>query len=91
MQVSKVYFDKVTEEEKEEYKMSRRLIGFATVVFDGGFVVNDIMVMNGNKGEYLVFPQTYNGKNVAYPINEDFRVHILYSIKDKMAELNIEY
>ena len=84
MNITRVYFDKPTEEEK---KQNKKLIGFADIVIDYGFVIHDIMILNGEKGEYLLFPQNYSGKSIAFPVTNEARLQILYSILDKKAEL----
>ena len=84
MNITKVYFDKATEQEKEKNK---KLLGFADIIIDYGFVIHDIMVLSGEKGEYILFPQNYNGKYIAFPINNDVRLQILDAILEKKAEL----
>ena len=84
MNITKVYFDKATEKEKEK---SKKLVGFADIVIDYSFVIHDIMLFNGEKGEYILFPQNYNGKYIAFPVTNEARLQILYAILDKKAEL----
>jgi len=54
-----------------------RLKAFATVTFDGAFVVHNMKVVNGNKGLIVCMPSrkikdgTY--KDIAHPITNEFR------------------
>jgi stage V sporulation protein G len=54
-----------------------KLKAFATVTFDGVFVVHNMKVVNGNKGLIVCMPSrkikdgTY--KDIAHPITNDFR------------------
>ncbi len=54
-----------------------RLKAFATVTFDGAFVVHNMKVVSGNTGLIVCMPSrkikdgTY--KDIAHPINNEFR------------------
>ncbi|MCX5784785.1 MAG: septation regulator SpoVG [Elusimicrobia bacterium] len=54
-----------------------RLKAFATVTFDGAFVVHNMKVVNGNNGLIVCMPSrkikdgTY--KDIAHPIDNEFR------------------
>ncbi|OGS06527.1 MAG: septation protein SpoVG [Elusimicrobia bacterium RIFOXYA12_FULL_51_18] len=54
-----------------------RLKAFATVTFDGAFVVHNMKVVNGNKGLIVCMPSRKikdgSYKDIAHPINNDFR------------------
>ena len=54
-----------------------RLKAFATVTFDGAFVVHNMKVVNGNKGLIVCMPSRKikdgSYKDIAHPITNDFR------------------
>ena len=54
-----------------------RLRAFATVTFDGVFVVHNMKVVNGNNGLIVCMPSRKikdgSYKDIAHPINNDFR------------------
>jgi len=54
-----------------------RLKAFATVTFDGVFVVHNMKVVNGNKGLIVCMPSRKikdgSYKDIAHPITNDFR------------------
>lgn len=85
MNITKVRFNYATEQEKEGHK---NLLGFADIVIDYSFVIHDITLLNGEKGEYIIFPQNYNNKYIAFPVTNDARVQILYAILDEKAALD---
>lgn len=53
------------------------LLAKASIVIDYDFQVNDIELMKGKKGYYLIFPKNKYNKFVAYPLDEDTRLEIL--------------
>ena len=67
-----------------------RLKAYATVTFDNCFVVRDLKVIDGNTGLFLAMPSkkrkdgTY--KDVAHPINKDFREMVEQQVFDKYRE-----
>lgn len=85
MNITKVYFDYATEQEKEGHK---NLLGFADITIDYSFVIHDIALLNGEKGEYIIFPQNYNNKYIAFPVTNATRIQILNAILDKKATLD---
>ena len=74
-----------------------RLKAFATVTFDGAFVVHNMKVVEGNNGLIVCMPSrkikdgTY--KDIAHPIDNGFRgrleVIILKAYKEEMAKSGI--
>lgn len=54
-----------------------RLKAFATVTFDGAFVVHNMKVVNGNKGLIVCMPSRKikdgSYKDIAHPITNEFR------------------
>ncbi len=69
MQLTEVKVYPVTDDEK--------LKGYATIVFDGCFVVRDLKVINGNSGLFVAMPSkkkkdgTY--RDTAHPLNNETR------------------
>lgn len=57
-----------------------KLKAFATIVFNNCFVVNDLKVINGNKGLFVAMPsrRRKDGKfrDVAHPLNSETRAMI---------------
>ena len=60
-----------------------RLKAFATVTFDGVFVVHNMKVVNGNKGLIVCMPSRKikdgSYKDIAHPITNEFR-HMLEQV-----------
>ena len=54
-----------------------KLKAYVTVTFDDAFVVHNVKVIEGKSGAFIAMPsrKTKNGeyKDVAHPINSDFR------------------
>jgi len=69
MQLTEVKVYPVTGDEK--------LKGYATIVFDGCFVVRDLKIINGNSGLFVAMPSkkkkdgTY--RDTAHPLNNETR------------------
>ena len=61
-------------------------VAVVSVVFDYCFKVNDIRLMNGNKGYYLLFPTDDYNMGIAYPITNNSRVLILDSIISELEK-----
>lgn len=87
MNITRVDIDRISEEERQEKRISDKVLGYATIVLDYCFAVHDIKVMSGEKGPYLIFPADKVGKFIAYPIKEEVRQYILDSI---IKEINNE-
>jgi len=60
-----------------------RLKAFATVTFDGVFVIHNMKVVNGNKGLIVCMPSRKikdgSYKDIAHPITNEFR-HMLEQV-----------
>lgn len=69
--------------EKNEDITKPKLLATATIHIDYGFAVNDIKLMTGAKGEYLIFPTDKVGRFVAYPIKNESREYILDVVLDE--------
>jgi len=71
-----------------------RLKAFATVTFDGAFVVHNMKVVNGNKGLIVCMPSRKikdgSYKDIAHPITNDFRHNleqvILKTYEEELAK-----
>lgn len=71
-----------------------RLKAFATVTFDGIFVVHNMKVVNGNKGLIVCMPSRKikdgSYKDIAHPITNEFRhsleTVILKTYGDELAK-----
>lgn len=62
----------------------------ASVSFDNCFVVHDLKIIDGAKGLFVVMPSKKVGdehKDIAHPINKDFRDKISKAVLDKYNNL----
>ena len=63
-----------------------KLRAYVTVTFDDSFVVHNVKVIEGENGVFIAMPsrKTKNGdyKDVAHPINTDFRSFMQEKIVD---------
>ncbi len=86
MQISEVKIRKVEGEGK--------LKGYVTVTFDSCFVVHNIKIIEGKTGLFIAMPsrKTANGeyKDVAHPINPDFRNELQAKILDEYNAGHVE-
>lgn len=61
-----------------------KLKAYVTVTFDGCFVVHNIKVIHGRSGVFIAMPsrrtKTGEYKDVAHPINSDFRTNLQETI-----------
>lgn len=65
-----------------------KLLAKASVTFDDCFVVNDISVVNGEKGIFVAMPSKKNNKtnefyDIAHPINTECRELINKAVLDE--------
>jgi stage V sporulation protein G len=64
-----------------------KLKAYVTVTFDDCFVVHNVKIIEGKNGVFIAMPsrKTSTGeyKDVAHPINPDFRVDLQKEILDK--------
>ena len=61
-----------------------KLKAYVTVTFDGCFVVHNIKVIHGRSGVFIAMPsrrtKTGEYKDVAHPINSEFRTNLQETI-----------
>lgn len=66
-----------------------KLKAYVTVTFDNAFVVHNVKVIQGENGVFIAMPsrRTKNGeyKDVAHPINTEFRAVLQDKILDEYA------
>lgn len=79
MQITELRIRKVMGEEK--------LRAYVTITFDDCFVVHNVKIIEGKDGLFVAMPskKTANGeyKDVAHPINPEFRAEIQNKILDE--------
>lgn len=67
-----------------------RLKAYATVTFNNCFVVRDLKIIMGNTGLFVAMPSKKRKdgsyKDIAHPINKDFRVQLEQSVLKAYAE-----
>lgn len=67
-----------------------RLKAYVTVTFENCFVVRDLKVINGNGGLFVAMPSKKKKdgsyKDVAHPINADFRNYLEEQILEKYRD-----
>jgi stage V sporulation protein G len=84
MQVTDIRIRKVSSEGK--------LKAYVTVTFDDCFVVHNVKIIEGKTGVFIAMPsrKTKNGeyKDVAHPINSDFRTKIQEQILTEYEHLD---
>ncbi len=84
MQVTDIRIRKVNSEGK--------LKAYVTVTFDDCFVVHNVKIIEGKTGVFIAMPsrKTKNGeyKDVAHPINSDFRTRIQEHILNEYKKLD---
>lgn len=68
-----------------------KLKAYVTVTFDESFVVHNVKIIEGDSGVFIAMPsrKTKNGvyKDVAHPINTDFRTILQDRILDEYNNL----
>ena len=68
-----------------------KLKAYVTVTFDDSFVVHNVKVIEGKSGVFIAMPsrrtKTGEYKDIAHPINSDFRAELQQMILDRYAEL----
>ncbi|MDA3955335.1 septation regulator SpoVG [Oceanispirochaeta sp.] len=71
-----------------------KLKAYVTVTFDESFVVHNVKIIEGDSGVFIAMPsrKTKNGvyKDVAHPINTDFRTVLQDRILDEYNNLEPE-
>lgn len=75
---------KITDVRVRKIDTEGKLKAYVTVTFDDSFVVHNVKVIEGKNGAFIAMPsrKTRNGeyKDVAHPINSDFRVDLQNTI-----------
>ncbi len=83
MQITDIRIRRVSSEGK--------LKAYVTVTFDDCFVVHNVKVIEGKTGVFIAMPsrktKTGEYKDVAHPINSDFRNELQERILDAFANL----
>lgn len=64
------------------------VLALVSIIIDDSIVVDNIKLMNGKDGPYLVFPVNDRNKFIANPITEETRQYILNKILDEMRKHN---
>jgi stage V sporulation protein G len=63
-----------------------RLKAFATIIFDGCFVIRDLRIINGNNGLFVAMPSKKmkdgSYKDTAHPLNNETRQKIENTVID---------
>ncbi|MGB9735518.1 MAG: septation regulator SpoVG [bacterium] len=64
----------------------QRLKAFATIIFDGCFVIRDLRIINGNNGLFVAMPSKKmkdgSYKDTAHPLNNETRQKIENTVID---------
>ena len=67
-----------------------KLRAYVTVTFDDCFVVHNVKIIEGKSGRFIAMPsrktKTGEYKDVAHPINSDFRQRLQERILDSYSE-----
>ena len=75
-------------------KEGSKVVAVASVLFDDVFAVHDIRLLEGKNGLFIAMPsrKLSNGsyKDVAPPINQEFRLILEQKIKEKYNEIKEE-
>lgn len=86
MQITEVRIRKVSTDGK--------LKAYVTVTFDDCFVVHNVKIIEGKSGLFIAMPsrKTSNGeyKDVAHPINPEFRTELQDTILKEYENENVE-
>ena len=68
-------------------KPDDKLKAFATLVFDGCFVIRDLKVINGNSGLFVAMPSRKLGdgtyEDIVHPINSETRQKIEQAVREE--------
>ena len=75
-------------------KEGSKVVAVASVLFDDVFAIHDIRLLEGKNGLFIAMPsrKLSNGsyKDVAHPINQEFRLILEQKIKEKYNEIKEE-
>lgn len=67
-------------------KENDKLLGVADIIFDYDFTIHGVKIMDGAKGEYLIFPTNKLGRFITYPITEEMRQYILNALLEALKQ-----
>lgn len=71
-----------------------KLKAYVTVTFDDCFVVHNVKVIEGKNGAFIAMPsrktKTGEYKDVAHPINSDFRGLLQSKILEEYSKIEVE-
>lgn len=75
-------------------KEGSKVVAVASVLFDDVFAVHDIRLLEGKNGLFIAMPSrklsNCSYKDVAHPINQEFRLILEQKIKEKYNEIKEE-
>ena len=81
----------ITDLKIRKLEIEGKLKAVASVTFDNAFVVHDIKVIEGQNGIFIAMPsrKTQDGeyRDIAHPINAEFREKLAATILAKYQEL----
>jgi stage V sporulation protein G len=82
---------KITEVKIFPVKDSGRLKAYATIVFDGAFIIRDLKVIEGDKGLFVSMPSRRKKdgtfKDIAHPLNSEMRKVVENSIIEEFKKV----
>ncbi|ABC65766.1 septation regulator SpoVG [Candidatus Phytoplasma asteris] len=82
---------KVTDVKVRKINGESRLRGVSSITFENQFVVNDIRIIEGERGIFIAMPSRKTSKgnfrDIAHPINSETRQIIENCIKTKYQDL----
>ncbi len=88
----------ITEVKVYPAKETGRLKAYATIVFDGSFIVRDLKIIEGNKGFFVSMPSRRRKdgtfRDIVHPLNSDMRKSIEELVIDeykKVLEHDIDH
>ena len=82
---------KITEVKIFPVKDSGRLKAYATIVFEGAFIIRDLKVIEGDRGLFVSMPSRRKKdgtfKDIAHPLNSEMRKMVEDSIIDEFKKV----
>ena len=77
----------VTVKIRRTFTDKAKLKAVASLCLDGGFIVESVKLIEGEKGYFLSFPSVKNTdgsfSNTCFPINNEFRTHLTDLVIDE--------
>jgi len=71
-----------------------KLKAYVTITFDESFVIHNVKIIEGKSGVFIAMPsrktKTGEYKDIAHPINSDFRTEIQHQILDAYESLPVD-